>query len=210
MKGLLIKDLSYIKQSKLLQTAVLITLIFAFAGGNMVTTYLAVMSASMLQTTFTYDEYKGGMKYILTLPVTRKQYVQSKFLLAGLLGMIGTIFGIVVNAGVSLIKGNSMFEVLDIAILFAGVMVIVLLLTAIYIPLLLKFGIERGRLMAFLVLIILAATIAIGAIVLIDVLDRVTSGPEAAILFGVPILVIAAVFAGSYFISLRIMEKKEW
>ena len=210
MKGLLIKDLSYIKQSKLLQTAGLITLIFAFAGGNMVTTYLAVMSASMLQTTFTYDEYKGGMKYILTLPVTRKQYVQSKFLLAGLLGFAGTVFGLAVNAVVSLIKGGSMLEVQAIALLFAGVMVMVLLLTAIYIPLLLKFGVERGRLMAFMMMIILAVTIAIGAIVLIDVLDRLTSGTEAAILFGIPVLGIAAIFAGSYFVSLRIMEKKEW
>lgn len=210
MKGLLIKDLSYIKQSKLLQTAGLITLIFAFAGGNMVTTYLAVMSASMLQTTFTYDEYKGGMKYILTLPVTRKQYVQSKFLLAGLLGIVGTVFGLAINTVVSLIKGGSMFEILDIAILFAGVMIIVLLLTAIYIPLLLKFGVERGRLMAFMMMIILAVTIAISVVVLIDVLDRLMSGTEAVILFGVPILVIAAVFAGSYFVSLQIMEKKEW
>lgn len=210
MKGLLIKDLSYIKQSKLLQTAGLITLIFAFAGGNMVTTYLAVMSASMLQTTFTYDEYKGGMKYILTLPVTRKQYVQSKFLLAGLLGIVGTVFGLAINTVVSLIKGGSMFEILDIAILFAGVMIIVLLLTAIYIPLLLKFGVERGRLMAFMMMIILAVTIAISVVVLIDVLEQMTNGLEAAAFFGIIAFVIIAIFAGSYLASLRIMEKKEW
>lgn len=210
MKGLLIKDLSYIRQSKMLQTAGLITLIFAFAGGNMVTSYLAVMAASMLQTTFTYDEYKGGMKYILTLPITRKQYVQSKYLLAGLLGICGTVLGIGLNTVATWIKGGSHLEVQAVALLCVSVIVIVLLLTAMYIPLILKFGVERGRLMAFLVLIVLAATIAGGVIVLIDVLERITNGLALAALFGILGLVIFAVLAGSYFASLRIVEKREW
>ena len=137
MKGLLIKDLSYIKQSKILHTAGIITLLFAFAGGNMVTSYLAVISASMLQTTFTYDEYKGGMKYILTLPITRKQYVQSKYLLAALLGACSTVLGVGLNTVVTLLKGGSDLEVQAVAMLIVSVILIVLLLTAMYIPLIL-------------------------------------------------------------------------
>ena len=64
--------------------------------------------------------------------------------------------------------------------------------------------------MAFLVLIVLAATIAGGIIVLIDVLERITNGLALAALFGILAFVIIAIFAGSYFASLRIMEKKEW
>jgi len=82
MKALLIKDLSYLKSSRILVIVPVVGLILSLSGGSFFITWVCIMAASMVQTTFTYDEFENGMSYLLTLPVSRRQYVRSKYLMA--------------------------------------------------------------------------------------------------------------------------------
>ncbi len=210
MKGLLLKDLSYIRNSKMLVTICFIAVLFTFIEVNYVTNYLAIMAVSMLQTTFSYDEYKSGMKYILTLPVTRKQYVRSKYLLALLLGACSTCIGMTIQLIGTFVRSGFQADMSDLILMVVISVWLNLILTAIYIPLILKFGIERGRIIVICALLIMAVTIIISVMVFIDVLDILLAGLSGVGVFLAFAGLILAIFIGSYFASLHIMEKKEW
>lgn len=207
---MLIKDLSYIRNSKMLVTICFIAILFAFTGVNYVTNYLAIMAVSMLQTTFSYDEYKSGMKYILTLPITRKQYVQGKYLLALLLGVCGTCIGMVIQMTGTFVRAGFQADMSDLILMVVISVWLNLVLTAVYIPLILKFGIDRGRIMVICALIVMVVIIVGGVMVFIDILDILLAGLNGVIVFLAMAAATLAIFAGSYFASLRIVEKKEW
>lgn len=207
MKGLLLKDLAYIRRSRLLAIVLVMAAVFSFTGNNFAVTYLAVMAASMVQTTFSYDEYRGGMKYILTLPITRKQYVQSKYLLALLLGGCGVVIGSMVQLVLQPDSGRAVGETVALLLTSGEV---VLLLNAINIPMLLRYGTERGRLMAVCVLIGAAAIVGVGAFVLADLL-RFSPNDFNIWLATLGLLMVVAVSLWlSYRISLKIVEKKDY
>ncbi len=207
MKGLLLKDLAYIRRSRLLGIVVFMAAVFSFTGSNFAVTYLGVMAATMVQTTFSYDEFRGGMKYILTLPITRRQYVQSKYLLSMLLG----ICGILVGAAVQLFLQPGSREAFGetIALLMTSGEV-VLLLNAINIPMLLKYGAERGRLMAVCVLVGVAAIIGVGAFLMMDLIHISSANFNIWVATLGMLVVVAVSLWISYRISLKIIEKKEY
>lgn len=207
MKGLLLKDLAYIRRSRLLGIVVFMAAVFSFTGSNFAVTYMGIMASTMVQTTFSYDDFRGGMKYILTLPITRKQYVQSKYLLSVLLGSCGIVVGSLVQLVLQPGNGYTVGETVALLLTSGGV---VLLLNAINIPMLLKYGAERGRLMAVCVLVGVAAIIGVGAFVLMDLIN--ISPAECNIWMataGLLAVVVVSLWI-SYRISLKIMEKKEY
>ena len=206
MKALLIKDFAYIRRSKLLGIVLILAGVFAFSGNNFAVTYLGIMSATMVQTSFSYDEYQGGMKYILTLPITRKQYVQSKYLLALVLGMIGTGIGMLVQM-LPLMTGEATKEVF---VLIPTSGMTVLLLSAVNIPMLLRFGAERGRLLAAATLIAVIVVVGAAVVVPMKMLGISPGDVDVWMACGVLSVVVAMALLISYFVSLRIIEKKEY
>lgn len=207
MKGLLIKDLSYLKVSNIIVIVLGIAALFAFTGSGFAMTYLAVMSASLVQTTFSYDDFQGGTRFLLTLPITREMYVRSKYLfallmsgscmvLACLLGWLrGALYGgadgadLAVNAGIGLMTACIMASV--------------------SIPVLIRFGVEKGRFVSIgLYLLVFLAVMGLGfAGKGLFTPVEVTGG---AALF-LACLAAAAVPMGiSYAVSLRIIRKKDY
>ena len=86
MRGLLMKDLELIKINMKMYLAVfLIGIIYLVAqenGSTFFVAYAIFVSISVSVGTISYDGYHHGMKFLMTLPVTKKQYVQSKYLLS--------------------------------------------------------------------------------------------------------------------------------
>lgn len=83
MKGLLIKDYKLLmlqKKTFLLMLLIAICMNFAMQDNpGFIIGYLTFFAALMANTTLSYDEYGNGIIFLLTLPVTRKTYVRSKY-----------------------------------------------------------------------------------------------------------------------------------
>ena len=85
MKGLFVKDIELMKQQKqFFILVVVMEVILNLAGSGSVsfaTGYFTIVTAIFAITTISYDEFDNGLAFLMTLPVTRKQYVVEKYLL---------------------------------------------------------------------------------------------------------------------------------
>ncbi len=223
MKGLIIKDLLNLSSYK---TTLLIILIFCSIGMvgtdavNAAPIFITVMIGMIVLSTFNYDEASHAEKYILSLPLTRKEIVMSKYVLAIVANILGSIVGIlltiiIVNV-INVIRPEDLikldFENLSITAV-SGIFGVALI-QAIQIPSVYRFGAEKGRIQMFLLLFLLVLMIAgvgflitkIGFDINIEKINRFMNH------FGIPILILvsAILYYISYKISYKIFKKKEY
>ena len=82
MKGLFIKDFSYIKESKLL---FLILVLFGFGSSyfykkpTFVLGYFSVFPGIILISTISYDSINHGFTSLFTLPIKKEDYLKQKY-----------------------------------------------------------------------------------------------------------------------------------
>jgi len=82
MKGLFIKDFSYIKESKLL---FLILVLFGFGSSyfykkpTFVLGYFSVFPGIILMSTISYDSINHGFTSLFTLPIKKEDYLKQKY-----------------------------------------------------------------------------------------------------------------------------------
>ena len=148
MKGLFVKDIELMKQQKQFFILVIVMgVILNLAGSGSIsfaTGYFTFVTAIFAITTISYDEFDNGLAFLMTLPVTRKQYVAEKYLLgAGLTAAawgITTITGVICK-GVAELQGDLSETIIDSLIYIP---LALLMLTA-SLPLVIHFGAEKGR-----------------------------------------------------------------
>lgn len=207
MRGLLEKDLCILKQRK---TAILLFFIIMVAISSTMESTFAICYGSMLfgflpQGTIAYDEDGNCFTFLMTLPVTVRDYVTEKFLLCG----GGLLFGWGVSMGLSFVTGA--FGRSDAE---AGAMVITLLVFAaiqgLYIPVQLKFGAEKSR---YVIIGVGGGFLAVGMLLsrllipTADLLRVLTEAPESVVLLSMLVMSVA-VLTFSYLWSVRIVEKR--
>ena len=222
IKGLLKKDLYNLASYK---TTLIIIVIFcgmAIIGTDAIywgSVVIGIIVGMISLSTFSYDEMAKSNRYILTLPVTRKEIVLEKYILAIGATILGSLLGFVLT----LIIGNIMNyvrpdNVIDINIdtLLAttiGGLFGVSLIQAIQIPSIFKWGAEKGRIQMFIVLFVLALIGAgvgflikeSGLSVDIEKLESVLKN------FGLFLLVLLSfiIYFISYKVSYKIYKNKE-
>lgn len=110
MKGLLLKDF-YITRSILAILAVVFIVIGAslsYLVNPWVLTVLATVMLGMNVTaTINIDKSSGWLKTVITTPVNRKTFINSKYLMYLLLSVIGLVFGVSFGLISCLILGQS-------------------------------------------------------------------------------------------------------
>ena len=219
MKGLIIKDLLNLSSYK---TTLLIILIFCSIGMvgtdavNAAPIFITVMIGMIVLSTFNYDETSHAEKYILSLPLTRKEIVMSKYVLAIVASIVGILLTIIIVNVINVIRPEDLikldFENLSITAV-SGIFGVALI-QAIQIPSVYRFGAEKGRIQMFLLLFLLVLMIAgvgflitkIGFDINIEKINRFMNH------FGIPILILvsAILYYISYKISYKIFKKKEY
>ena len=216
MKGLLLKDLSILKTQG--RSAVLIMAIALFmliAGNN---TAFAVVYANILFVTFgittiSYDNYDNGYAFLFTLPVSRKLYVMEKYVFSILSIATGTVLSLILMIVVSFIKVDYILTTSEIAFVI-GYGVSAIVISSIMLPVNLKFGPEKGRIaMVVLIAIVMSGIFAMAKISGTMDLTRVylgIKGSPAFIIIGIFSVIVLLILAGSYLISCKIMENKEF
>lgn len=110
MKGLLLKDF-YITRSIL----AILGIVFIIIGASLsylvspwtLTVLATVLLGMNVASTINVDKTSGWQKTVITAPVSRKTYISSKYIMYVLLSFVGLIFGILFGMAVNLIFSQS-------------------------------------------------------------------------------------------------------
>lgn len=162
IKGLMLKDLYVFKNYKknIYFSIIVFAFIIAMASvrinvlvyGSIIFLFFFGMNSI---STFSYDENSEIDKYLLSLPITRKEIVFSKYLFTFLNSFLSLIFGFILSLIISLLvthEINSFFNSLKICFLaFTSVS----FLMCADIPCIYKWGVEKGRMQSVLVPILI-------------------------------------------------------
>ena len=218
MSGLLMKDLELIKINMKTYLAVfLIGLIYLVAhenGSTFFVAYATFVSIGVSVGTISYDGYHHGMRFLMTLPITKEQYVQSKYLLSFCFAVLVSAASLLLGIIRIQISGNQKVE--DLLISTGVALVISGIILCGMIPLRLKYEAEKSR----VVMVAAVAVIFLIAAACKKLYDlyresfgkgfqflNTLSGGQIAIIL---IIVIAICIAASMKVSERIMEGKEF
>lgn len=212
MKGLIVKDFTYIKNYWKTYLLAIILGIIPTALINYDPNFMLIISMLIIFiisiNTFSFDKENNWNKYALTMPVSRRDIVRAKYRL----NIIGLLLGSILGFLLTLI-GNFFYKIdLDfnsfINILIIS-MAFFLILSAIDLPTLFKWGTNKGKIVLMIVLFTLIAIIfqiiekAYNYILNISSIDTI----KLNLLI---ILISILIYFISYKISLYIMSKKEY
>jgi len=202
MIGLLLKDYyTLIKQAKLF---ILFILVFAILPGMSMTSF-AIIYASMLPiTAIAYDERAKWDSLAVMMPYTPKQIVFSKYVLGYVCIVAAAIFAIGIKAVTGIVQHTATTSETYFSILLMAC--VALLILAVNLPIIFKFGVEKGRI-AFILIIVLVALAGMALIEKVSVfLSAVTLGLGVIILgIGVCIVIINGL---SIYLSTTIYKRK--
>jgi len=155
MTGLLLKDIyTVLKQMKFF---VLVVIIMACLPGYSMLTFALVYSAMLPMTALAYDERSGWDKLAGTMPYSTMDIVLSKYALGYIMIAGATLIsalaqGILAAVGVAKPVENVLMQI-------AGAVGIALFFEAVVLPLMIRFGVEKGR------VIFIAIGAAIGVLI---------------------------------------------
>lgn len=217
MKGLFIKDLRLMKnQRNFLVTIVLMFLILVITGvdASFFMGYVPFLLLIVSMTTITYDELENGLAFLMVLPVSRKEYVLEKYLLGGLFGIGGLAVTVVIFIITEEVTKTSMtWE--SYLLIATGFLAFVILFLSLMIPIQLKFGSEKGRMVLFAIFFgIIGLVYLVNKVLTVDFTQTafyqtITQLPMGILMAMALVLFVIFVFISAK-ISLGVMKKKEF
>ena len=219
IKGLVIKDFQTIKSYK--GTALFMLVIFVGSSflNNNITNFLPIFMplyfGMLAISSFSYDNLAKADKYILTFPINKKDVVRARYIYILLVTLVGSLLGYILTILVQCIKlGN----ILDIGAIVNNLAVIIgsllgiMFLQSFQIPIMYKFGAEKGRIIQMIMVVGLMLGISIITTVLMKIFG-ISLDTLIAILKNYLIVIIGAavvlLYISSYITSCKIYEKKE-
>ena len=218
MAGLFEKDIRLILRNKQMVIVVaFMALMMSFSGSiEMVLPYLTIFGTMFSVSTISFDEVDNGYSYIMTLPVTYKDYVYEKYMFCtagGIAAGLVTMVFFLIGTG---IRGTAVVTSDMLIAAAAAVLPPIVIIESFLIPVQLRFGNSKSRIF---IMVLIGAVIAS-----VYVMDRVVGDVEqkaAALiksvdgikpLYGI-IGVVAAtmiILAVSVMCSMRVMRRKQY
>ncbi len=216
MIGLLKKDIFLLKaQKNFFLLIIAITFFIGYnANNSFAVFYLTFLCSFQMLNSFSYDDNGGCTSFLLTLPVSRSGYVREKYVFGLLLTSAGWIIGELINVSMALMRGN-MPQMAEIGQNLAWLMGFWIFIF-VTIPVVIKYGVERGRIVIFFIFAVFAGILFFGEKVLeqinvngAEVLSRLFAGWQPLLLICTAVGTLFAL-AVSYGISIQIMRRKEF
>lgn len=217
MKGLFIKDLRLIKnQRNFLITLALMFLVLIVTGvdASFFMGYVPFLLLIVTMSTITYDEQDNSMGFLMALPVSRQTYVLEKYLLSASFGVGGFAVTFVIFLITEKAEGSSMTPG-DYLLVFMGFLVFVILFLSLMIPIQLKFGSEKGKMVLFAIFFgIIGLVYLVNKVLTVDFTQTafyqtITQLPMGILMAMALVLFVIFVFISAK-ISLGVMKKKEF
>ena len=203
MKGLLRKDLFMILKygrTLLIMCVIFLAMSIVAEENFFFIVYPVLLGGVLPVTLLSYDERFGWNCYCDALPITRKQVVDERYLMSLLSFLALYVLTLLVQAIVLLPKGRSE-DLLELAGLLPC---LGLIAPALMLPITLRWGVEKGRIIYYF---IIGLIVAAGLIFANDF-----AGPGRAIgRWGAAAVLLVSVifFAGSWLLSVKLYEKRE-
>ena len=213
MKGLILKELYLIKSfSK--QYVLLMVLMGAWSvfvhNISFVAIYVMVLGSSMVLSTTSMDEAVSFHKFAVTMPVNARTLVKSKYVILFLTVGVGELLVWLFSAAVNLLPTGSMEIVGMEGMIVTGCLF--LSANAASIPVMFKVGVTKSRYTYLIVMVVIGGVILGGykasKLAGLSLDDMLTEMEWALNLTAV--ILAAVIVAVSYFISVKIIQKKEW
>lgn len=216
MLGLLIKDFRLIRNQGL--TFLVFAVIMGFAmltsmeNSALFVSYLTMMGGFCVLSTVTYDSYENGYAFLFTLPISPGLYAAEKYVLTLAVSTVSCL----ISGSIAELLEPGNYRIWEHWAVYLTVWMVMLCLASFLLPMNLKFGADKSR----IVLFALWAGICAAAYVVYRV-DGAVEGIVERInrfcgylgnggLFAAGGMATAAVFLLSMGISIRIMQKKEF
>ena len=219
MKALFIKDIRIVlKQQRVLICAFFAVItILAFATDNSMyaVAFVLFLVPTMMLTTISYDTFENGMSYIMSLPVSVKDYVTEKYILTVASSLIFNIMAtILINVVLSIGKGVGVMP-LELIVNAMLAQFMVLIYISLVLPVDIRFGTDKGMIIVVLMAVVIgAAGPMLGNINVDSGLmyklseSEITSVPVNTALL---LMSVGGVFViVSYFISVKLMKQMEY
>lgn len=214
MKALIIKDLAITRnQTKLILLLAIICVFMAFVNETAFTIgYMGLLLALLALGTISYDDYDHGYSFLFSLPITKATYVTEKYLFCLVSSFVGVLIGVIATSVANLINGTG----LDISgTLSDGIIMILLslIMVSIMIPLRIKYGTENGKIVSGIILGALFAGILLfrdRLLVLLIRVDKISEGLTPTILILLFALITIIAISISFFISIKVINNKEF
>lgn len=218
MKGLLIKDIRFLMgQKSSLAVFLGLGLFFMVSAENvsLALAYMMMMVAVFATTSISYDGLDNSMAFLMSLPIKRGMYVISKYIIALVLTAVMGSIVLLMALGVNVL-GLAAIDLSGIADGFVLSIAAAITMSAILIPIYLKFAEEKSR---YAVAVLMGTSFAIAFVLqrvagdlvtkVFDALKRLSDLPSPAF-YGVVLGGAAVVTAISMLISIGVVEKKEY
>jgi hypothetical protein len=160
MKSLVLKDLFNIGHNAKSMLFILMVFAVALIPSSSVEGYIfvcAILCSMMIVTTFSFDDNSKWTRYAMIMPISKKELVAGKFMVLAIFCTIGSLFGLIVGFIGGIIAHKFVLGIAGIGELLLMTIVawvVSFILGSMSIPLVFKFGAEKGRVMLFIVFFI--------------------------------------------------------
>lgn len=155
MKGLLIKDFLNVKEiykTNFMMLAVFIVLGIITKNIFYVTTMLLILGVNQTLTTMSYDQKNNWLQYSIAMPISKNKIVKEKYIFAiinilasGIIAFLISYFAIYLRSDI---------EFLELVFSILSNFIIVILMLAILVPVIYKYGIEKTRIVMMGIIIV--------------------------------------------------------
>lgn len=223
MKALLMKDLRTLKNERRLWVGIIgVSVLFGvlFQNWYFMMGYIMFGLSMIARTMYQYDVADQGIVYLMTLPITRKEYVKEKYLLSLMSICIGGILSMILTKIGMLFTPDQADSNQEIFSAFLGILAVALVLQAIIFPVELKYDVSKSRIIILLlvmgiIILFTAFDMLIGAILVafITIFVDAFGGIFIQHFLGTVLLsavVVGMIYFSSYRKSVKIMGQKEF
>lgn len=215
MRGLIVKDYCLMMQrGSLMLLYLLMAVIFSFTMESSFTvSYLSMLGGFLAISTLSYDEADNGYPFLMTLPITAKTYAIEKHVFAGMIEGFFWIFAVVLQALHALVRQDTQQFLAELPV-YVTFLLVFLILISVLLPIELKFGVEKSRIVLLVLAGLIMFAVFVGAKVLSPLTTRLSgldlswiSGPMLA---AGAVLLTAVIIAICVACSVHVMEHKEY
>ena len=220
IKGLIVKDYLTLKSYK---STILFMFIILIGGGILndgITTFLPIFLPLFFEmlaiSSFSYDNLAKSDKYLLTFPINKKQMVKARYIYILLFTLLGSLMGLIFSMLFQIIslKGVINLEVLENNLATViGSFVGIMFLQSIQIPMMYKFGAEKGRIMQLIMIVAVMIGVSLITTFLLKVLQIPLDSFVVMLknyLIAIIGIVVIMMYFFSYVISCKLYGKKEY
>lgn len=219
IKGLIVKDFQTIKSYKTTILFIIILFIVCSFLNNDLINFLPIFMplcfGMIAISSFSYDNLAKTDRYMLTFPITKKDIVKARYIYILLFTLFGSLLGLVLSILIQCIKAGDMIdkEILsNTLVTIFGSLSAMMFLQTFQIPIMYKFGAEKGRIIQMIMIVALMIGISLIVTILmkffnisLDSFIIMLKNYLIAIL-GISVIVL---YILSFVISYKIYDKKE-